>query len=164
MSQGQGKVARHLLAVFLNTGTGEAPEWSICGDGVTEQTIDYGAETTDEQYVHQKTASSSVNGYKLSIPTPMTAYKGDPVFGFVDEVRKRRAILGEAETDVLLVYLYEEPEDGAYEAEKSRCAIKINSFGGPANEPAKLDFDILLSGDPVYGAFVPESRMFTAGA
>lgn len=164
MADTVSKIKRSRLAIFLNTGTRETPKWSICGKGFTEQVIDYGAEVTKEQYVDEDSASNSVTSYSPTIPSPMTAHKGESVFGFVDGIRRARKVLDEAETDCLIVYLYEDGDAGAYAAEKNRCAVKVNSFGGPANEPVKLDFDILLSGDPEVGTFNPSTKTFTPKA
>lgn len=155
------KIKRSKFATFLNTGTKAAPVWSRFGKGVTEQTVDYGTNVTEEQYIDEDSARSSVEGYKLNIPSPMTAFVGDPIFDFVDELRIQRRILSEAETECLFVYLYKDEESGAYPAEKMDCAIKINSFGGPANESVKLDYDVVPSGDPVHGMFNPATKTFT---
>ena len=49
------KVKRSKLAMFLNTAgaEAEAPVYSLIGEGVTEQTIGYNPQTSDETYIHQ---------------------------------------------------------------------------------------------------------------
>lgn len=160
-----GKIKRSLFAIFLDTHTtGDTPTWSLCGDGFTEQTVDYGATTSEEQYVNQDSPTQEVESYKLTVPSPMTAILGDPVFEYIDGLRKRRAVLDEAKTECLFVYLYKDAASGLYEAEKSTCAVKINSFGGKAGEATKIDFDLLLSGEPESGTFSPESKAFSTAA
>lgn len=154
------KIKRSKFATFLSTGTKAAPVWSRFGKGVTEQTVDYGTNVSEEQYIDEDSARSSVEGYKLNIPSPMTAFVGDPIFDFVDELRIQRKILSEAETQCLFVYLYKEEGAEGYPAEKMDCAIKINNFGGPANESVKLDYDVVPSGDPVRGFFDPKEKEF----
>lgn len=160
-----GKIKRSLFAIFLDTGSNaETPEWSLCGDGFTEQTVDYGATTSEEQYVNQDSPTQEVESYKPTVPSPMTAIKGDPVFEYVDELRKKRAVLDDAKTKCLFVYLYGDAQSGAYAAEQNDCSIKLNSFGGKAGEATKIDFDLLLSGDPVEGTFNPSTKTFTTGS
>jgi hypothetical protein len=106
-----GKIKRSQLAMFLNTGTKQAPAWSLIGEGVTEQTINYNPQTSDETYIHQDSGTTDVESYKPTIPTPMTAIKGDAVFDHVDEIRRKRKVLGDARGEVLIVYLYDTAGD-----------------------------------------------------
>ncbi|ADY54712.1 hypothetical protein Sgly_0346 [Syntrophobotulus glycolicus DSM 8271] len=156
-----GKVKRSQIAAFLNTGTSASPTWSLIGDGVTEQTIAYNPQTSEEIYINQDSGNTNIESYRPTIPTPMTAIKGDAVFDFVDEIRKSRKVLADAETEVCLVYLYETAESGAYPAEKNSCSIQIDDFGGPGGESAKINFTLNLNGDPVVGTFNPTTKAFT---
>ena len=159
-----GKIKRSQLAIFLNTGTSATPLWSLIGDGVTEQTIAYNPQTSDEVYVHQDSGITEVESYKPNIPTPMTAIKGDPVFDFVDAIRKGRKILTDAQSEVCIVYLYETPITNAYPAEKNVCSIQIDDFGGPGGESAKINFTLNLNGDATQGTFNPMTKAFTEAA
>ncbi len=156
-----GKIKRSQIAMFLNTGSSLTPTWSLIGEGVTEQTIAYNPQTSDETYIHQDSGTTDVESYKPNIPTPMTAIKGDEVFDFVDGIRKGRKVLDDARSEVCIVYLYETPETGAYEAEKNICSIQVDDFGGAGGESAKLNFTINLIGDPVLGTFNPSTKTFT---
>lgn len=156
-----GKIKRSQIAAFMNTGTIAAPVWSLIGDGVTEQTIAYNPQTSEEIYINQDSGNTNVESYKVSIPTPMTAIKGDPVFDFVDTIRKNRKVLADAETEVCIVYLYETATTGAYPAEKNACSVQIDDFGGPGGETAKINFTLNLNGDPVLGTFNPTTKAFT---
>lgn len=145
------KVKRSQLAAFLNTGTTETPVWSLIGKGVTGQTIGYNPQTNTEQYIHEDSATTSVDSYQVNIPTPQTAYAGDPVFDYVDNLRQQRAIGTDAETDVLIVYLYTQ---SPYKAEKCRAAIQIDDFGGDGGASVVLNYTINLNGDPELGTVV----------
>lgn len=156
-----GKIKRSQLAMFLNTGTKQAPAWSLIGEGVTEQTINYNPQTSDEVYVHQDSGTTDVESYKPNIPTPMTAYAGDDVFEFVDDIRKNRKVLADARSEICIVYLYDTPVADAYPAERNDCSIQVDDFGGPGGESAKLNFTINLIGDPTVGTFDPTTKTFT---
>lgn len=156
-----GKIKRSQVAMFLNTSTTASPTWSLIGNGVTEQTIAYNPQVSEETYIHQDSGTADVESYKVNIPTPMTAIKGDAVFDFVDGIRKGRKVLADARSQVCIVYLYETPTGGAYEAEKNDCSIQVDDFGGAGGESAKLNFTINLIGDPVIGTFDPTTKTFT---
>ncbi|MCQ5130296.1 hypothetical protein NE562_11540 [Butyricicoccus faecihominis] len=157
----KSKIKRKLLASFLNTGTEETPVWSLIGDGVTEQTISYNPQTSDETYINQDTGVTDVENYKPTVNNPMTAIKGDPVFEFVDDIRIKRKVLDDCVTDVLFVYLYKEATEGAYPAERNKCGVQVDDFGGAGGESTKLNFSLNLRGDPVHGTFNPETKTFT---
>lgn len=158
------KVKRSKLAIFLDTSGGEeTAEWALIGDGVTEQTIAYNPTTSDEVYIHQDSGTVDVESYKPNIPTPMTAIKGDPVFDYVDGLRKTRAIGADARTKICIVYLYETETTGAYPAEQNDCSIQIDDFGGAGGESATINFTINLIGDAVVGTFNPTTKSFTEG-
>lgn len=158
------KVKRSKLAIFLDTSGGEeTAEWALIGNGVTEQTIAYNPQTSDEVYIHQDSGTTDVESYKPNIPTPMTAIKGDPVFDYVDGLRKTRAIGADARTKICIVYLYETETTGAYPAEQNECSIQIDDFGGAGGESATINFTINLIGDAVVGTFNPTTKSFTEG-
>lgn len=158
------KVKRSKLAIFLDTSGGEeTAEWALIGDGVTEQTIAYNPQTSNEVYIHQDSGTTDVESYKPNIPTPMTAIKGDPVFDYVDGLRKARAIGADARTKICIVYLYDTETTGAYPAEQNDCSIQIDDFGGAGGESATINFTINLIGDAVVGTFNPTTKSFTEG-
>lgn len=163
MATAKSKIKRSLLATFLNTGTSEEPVWSLIGDGVTEQTISYNPQTNDETYINQNSGVTDVESYKPTISNPMTAMKGDEVFEYVDNLRIKRAVLDESVTEILIVYLYKTATTGAYPAERNRCGIQIDDFGGAGGESAKLNFTVNLQGDATHGTFNPSTKTFTEG-
>lgn len=153
------KVKRTEFATFLNVGTKALPQWARIGKGVTGQTIAYNPNVSEEQYINEDSGTSSIESYKPNVPTPQTAYKGDKVFDFVDNIRKKRAVGADAETEILLVYIYDKTVTGeapdkktTYAAEKNNCAIQIDDFGGDAGNPVVLNYTINLNGDPILGA------------
>lgn len=156
-----GKLKRSLFAVFLNTGTSETPVYSLMGEGITAQTVNYNPQVSEENYIHQDSGVTDVESYKVSIPTPQTAIAGDVVFTFVDKLRKDRAVLSAARSDVVLVELYGTETAGAYPAEKNICSIQIDDFGGEGGSSIAINYTVNLIGDPVKGTFNPTTKAFT---
>lgn len=155
------KVKRSKLAVFMNVAPGGAGTYAIMGDGITEQTIGYNPQAEEEIYVHQDSGVTDTTSYKPTIPTPQTAYVGDPVFDFVDGLRQERAVLGDCRTDIVIVYLYETATAGAYPAERQNVGIQIDDFGGAGGETLKINYTLNFQGDPEKGTFDPTTKMFT---
>lgn len=162
------KIKRSLWKNFLNTTPGGASEtWSYMNLGITSQQMSYNAQTTTETYVGEDNAHTSTDSYQMSMNTPMTCFKGDPIFEFIDGLRKKRAVEGDCETQMLSVNAYDET-DGKYSAEKNNVSIAITDFGGDGGKPISLSFTISVNGDATLGtATIADdgSVMFTkAGA
>lgn len=158
------KIKRSKIASFLDTSKGAStPEWALIGNGVTEQTISYNPQSSEETYINQDSPTIDIESYKPTINTPMTAIKGEPVFDFVDGLRIARATGTAARTKICIVYLYKETVSGKYPAEVSDCSVQVDDFGGTGGETAKLNFTINLIGDPTAGTFDPATKTFTAG-
>lgn len=144
------KVKRSQFATFLNTG-GASETWSRFGIGVTSQSVAYNPTVSSEQYIDADSATSSVDAYAPTINTPQTAYAGDPVFEFVDGLRKSRAIGDDAVTDILMVYVYDKSAENTYAAEKQTVSISITDFGGDAGSPLSITYDLGFVGTPILG-------------
>ena len=126
------KVKRSDFATFLNVGTGTSESWKRMGKGITSQKISYNPQTETEQYIDEESGTTFVDSYAPTMDGSQTAYAGDPVFDYVDGLRQRRVVGAESETDVLLVYIYDN-EGTEYAAEKQRVSIQIDEFGGDAS-------------------------------
>ena len=145
------KIKRSEFAAFLNTTPGQAATYARMGKGITGQTIAYNPATTSETYIHEDAATTSIDAYAPSINTPQTCYAGEPVFEYVDGLRRARAVGADAETDILLVYIYASEGDNTYAAEKCKAAIAIEEFGGDGGAPTSITYTISLNGDPEIG-------------
>ncbi len=156
------KVKRSEVATFLNTGTLVTPVWSRIGEGVTTAAIQYNPQTTEETYIHEDSGSTIIESYKPNMPIEATAINTDVVFEFVDALRKSRAVLSAAETEIVNVWLYETPTTGTYPAERQSVAIQIDDFGGDGGTAAKINYTINFLGDPVAGTFNPTTLAFVA--
>ena len=159
------KIKRSLFATFINTTPGtETETWVRMGKGITSQNISYNPNVTTEQYIDEDNATSSVDSYAPSLDGTQTCYKGDPVFEYIDGLRKARAVGSALETQVLFVYLYANALQGHYEAEKNNCVIQLGEYGGDGGGNITMTYTIGLNGDPVIGkAIVGSEITFTAG-
>jgi hypothetical protein len=156
------KIKRSQFRTFLNTGTLVTPVWSLIGDGVTTGTINYNPQTTEEVYIHQDSGSTSVETYKPVMPIEATAINGNADFEFIDNLRKTRAVLTAAETEIVNVWMYETPTGSTYPAERQAVSIQIDDFGGDGGVATKINYTINFKGDAVLGTFNPTTLAFVA--
>lgn len=148
------KVKRSEFAIFLDTTPATTPTWSRVGDGVTTGLVNYNPEVTTETYIHQDTATTTVERYAPNMPIEAQCINTDAVFEFVDNLRRTRAIGTAAETDMLMVYLYETPvSTDQYPAELQPVSIQIDSFGGDGGVINRINFTINFRGNPTTGLY-----------
>jgi hypothetical protein len=156
------KIKRSEVKSFLNTTPLSTATYKLIGDGVTTGTINYNPKTSEETYIHEDSATIAVESYAPTMPIEATAKNGDYVFEFIDALRKSRAVLNNAETDIVNVWLYETGGPTAYPAEKQTVSIQIDDFGGDGGVAAKINYTINFIGNPVLGTFNSGTSVFTA--
>ena len=155
------KIKRSEVMTFMNTTPLAAATYKLIGDGVTTGAIEYNPKTTEETYIHEDSATISVESYAPSLPVEAIAVSGDDVFEFIDALRVARAVLDDAETDIVNVWAYESGGPTAYPAEKQNVSIQIDEFGGDGGQSVKINYTINFIGDPVPGTFNANTSAFT---
>ena len=100
------KIKSSKSAVLLNVSTAASPDYKRIGKGVTSLPISYNPKITTETYVDEDNATNSVDSYEISSDIEQTAIKGDPIFNYVDEIRKNLKTGSDCETTAVLVDLY----------------------------------------------------------
>lgn len=156
------KVKRSEFRSFLDTTPSAAATWSLIGDGVTTGTVNYNPENTTETYIHEDTATTTLERYAPTFPLEAQCVNGDAVFEFIDNLRRTRAVGSDAETDMLLVYLYETPvSTDQYPAELQPVTIQIDSFGGDGGVTNRINFTIGFRGSPTLGTYDVSDNSFT---
>lgn len=146
------KINRDEWQDFLDINpSGETPSWKIIGVGITDKSTDYNAEKTEEKWIIERTKRTAIDSYGPSSGVEQTAYKGDEVFEFIDNIRYRMLTGTDAQTHLLEVDKYSvtnEESTPTYRARMWDVAIEISSNGG---ETAKIKYNIDYSGDPTFG-------------
>ncbi|RPJ29446.1 MAG: hypothetical protein EHM33_00945 [Chloroflexi bacterium] len=155
------KIKRSLVLTYLDTTPAASETWSLLGDGVTTGLINMNPKTTEETYITDDNATITVDSYAPTMPIEMTCVTGDPVFEYIDGLRKSRAVLGDAETEIVNVWNYETGGPTAAPAEKQAVSIQIDSFGGDGGQATKINFTINFVGDPTAGTFNTTTPAFT---
>lgn len=160
------KVKRSLQATYLNVaGSGsETPKYALLGVNVSDLSISYNPQTTTDQDIVSDSASTDLTGYQPSAAVSQSATKGDEVYDYVNVLRRKRAILADSYSDIILVDLYETPASGsAYPAEKQPVSIQIDTYGGPGTDPLSIEYTLNFRGNAAQGTFNPETKAFTEG-
>ena len=155
-----GKIKRSLVQTFIDT-VPDTENYELLGEGVVSGQVNYNPKVLEETYVSEDTANISVESYAPTMPIEMTCVAGDAVFEFIDALRKTRAILGDAETTIVNVWMYEAGGPSAYPAEQQTVSIQVDDFGGEGGEATKLNFTINYIDDPVTGTFDAATKAFT---
>lgn len=153
------------LLTFMDVSSGGtgSEEYALIGEGVTEMTISFGAQTTTSQYIHQASANTTTTGYQPNAPITAEMVKDDRVLQFVNNLRRRRATGSDAETYIVNADVFEKTGNSC-PAEKQKVSIQIDSYGGAASDPLGLGFTLNYMGDPTQGTFNLSSNTFTPGA
>lgn len=156
------KIKRSQVMTFMNTTPSAAATYSLIGDGVTGGSIAYNPQVEEETYIHQDSATVTVESYSPKLSLEASAVAGDAVFEFIDSLRVARAVLSAAQTDIVNVWAYESGGPTAYPAEKQNVSIQIDEFGGEGGKSVKINYTVNFIGDPVVGTFNASTKAFTA--
>lgn len=140
---------------FLNITPKETtPKWAIVGRGITSNENSYGAKTTDEHWIIENNERHSLDGYSLGSDVEQTAYKGDGVFEFVDDIMFYMKKGEECETQQLEIYKYRVEETGEtpkYDARLLNVLIVPDTDAVEGGQAIKIKYKIQVQGDPKFG-------------
>lgn len=155
------KIKRSEVMTFMDITPSSTATYKLIGDGVTSGAIGYNPKTTEETYIHEDSATITVESYAPTMPVEAVAVSGDSVFDFIDGLRVARATLDDAETTIVNVWAYESGGPTAYPAEEQKVSIQIDEFGGDGGTAVKISYTINFIGDPVAGTFNSSTSAFT---
>jgi hypothetical protein len=155
------KIKRSEVMTFMDITPSSTATYKLIGDGVTSGAIGYNPKTTEETYIHEDSATITVESYAPTMPVEAVAVSGDDVFDFIDGLRVARATLDDAETTIVNVWAYESGGPTAYPAEEQKVSIQIDEFGGDGGTAVKISYTINFIGDPVAGTFNSSTSAFT---
>jgi hypothetical protein len=156
------KINRNTILTYINTTPAATnATWKLLGEGIVTGTINLNPKTTEETYIHETTASFSVDSYAPTIPIEMTAIDDDDAFEYLDAMRIARSTLADAETEIVNVWNYQTGGPTAAPAEKQTVCIQFDTFGGDGGTPVKMNFTINYVGDRTAGTFNTTTPAFT---
>ncbi|MCI1966863.1 MAG: hypothetical protein LKJ17_12145 [Oscillospiraceae bacterium] len=156
---------RTLEADYINTGTAETPEYSLCGTGFSKLDESPSAQTSSKRYVNMESASQHVTGYEWSASFEADQIKSETALAFVMAIGKDLKTGADAETDFVQVDL-DDPADGqenTFNARKRTIAVAISEMPDNDGEMG-VNGDFLGVSDPVKGTFDTSTKTFTEAA
>lgn len=158
---------RKEIMAFLNVTPKETTKsYKIVGNGMTSGSYSYEASETSETYIVDDVATTIIESYALSIDGEMKCNYGEPVYDFINELRRKMATGTDAETDILLIDKYDGNETSGFQAQEGKCAISISSYGGDGGVTPTIGFKISVNGNLTNGTakFNGDIPAFTPGA
>ena len=160
------KVKSSKSAVLLNVGTAESPDYKRIGTGVTSLPISYNPKTTTDTYVDEDNATTSVDSYEISSDIEQTAIKDDPIFDYVDGIRRGLKTGSDCETTAVLVDIYNmtiSNGSGTGKGQKFNATVTVSDFELSGGEIAKIKYKIGFNGDPTEVAVNIANGAITVG-
>ncbi|MCM1219708.1 MAG: hypothetical protein NC548_34945 [Lachnospiraceae bacterium] len=135
------------------------------GDGYTELTEDWSPNIEEKQYVNQKTASNTLNGYALSM-TPERDHLSDEAQQYIDDAFRKFPTGTNAQTDYFRYYKTDKVGENSFKCIKVPVIVAPSSTGGAGGETLVSSIQISGNGDVVEGVITvtEDGYTFTEGA
>lgn len=138
---------------FLNVTPDETNETlALVGNGMTSGSYSYEANETNETYIVNDNATTTIDSYAVSLDGEMKCIYGDEVYDYINGLRYKLATGTDAESTVLLIDKYDKNTDNSFKAQKFNCSISISSYGGDGGATPTIGFKINVNGDPINGS------------
>lgn len=149
---------RDEFAHYINTTpSGSNETWTLEGIGVESLSMAFNPQVSQYKQIIDRNANADFDGYQIqSSVGDKRIYKGDAMYEFLDEARRKAKSI---ETQLLEIDLpYSTTEGGAtsYQATKYNILIVINEFLG---ENATISYDLYVKGSPVQGTAVITNKV-----
>lgn len=140
------KLYRDQFSHFINITPGEGEEtWAIEGIGVEALAMNFNPQVSQYKQIIDRNANADFDNYQIqSAVSGKRLYKGDEIYEFVNDARKRAKAI---ETQLLEVDMADAKGE-SYSAIKYDILIVINEFLG---DSATISYDIYVKGDPKLG-------------
>lgn len=139
---------------------GETSNILELGDGFVELTEDWAPNVEEKQYVNQKTAANTLNGYAFSM-TPERDHLSDEAQGYIDEAFRKFPTGTNAQTDYYRFYKTDRTANGKYKAIKVPVIAAPSSTGGSGGETLVSSIQISGNGDVVEGTITIADGTYT---
>ena len=154
-------VARNLLILYLNTGTSEAPVWSVIGKRVEDSSMEY--DWGDE------TKTDILGDTYTSLKTPTITQTFDPCeldasdkaqLRLWNQSIKDHDVAAMSNNDVLVVHAYTgDAESGAFAERYMSSSVRPTSLGGSSN--IGMPIDVTFGGKRQTGTATSASGVVT---
>lgn len=135
-------VKKHLIGLFLNTGTKEAPVWTRIKKS-TELTISMNPETEEFDYIADESPTTELMKYNPSIDQDLTMFREEADYKMIWPYFYEMKVGSDAHIDCLVVFMQDGSAEDGYSAWKTDSVLSVNDLNAV---DSKLNFQILFGG------------------
>ena len=160
-------VDRHMLILYLNTGTSDAPKWSPIGKRATDSSMEYDWSNESNKDILGNTFSTAKKPIITQTFDPCELDGSDEaqlkIWNLAIKDQDAAALMN---MDMLLVHAYAGTANTAVFAERfESCAVLPSSLGGEGGGSVGMPIDVTFGGTRTVGtaAVVDKTVTFTAG-
>lgn len=150
-------VKKHLIGLFLNTGTKDAPVWTRIKKS-TELTISMNPETEEYDYIADESPTTELIKYKPSIDQDLTMFKEEADYQMIWPYFYEMKVGSDAHVDCLVVFMQDGDATNGYSAWKTDSVLSVNDMNAV---DSKLNFQILFGGTIEKGAATKADDVIT---
>ena len=159
------KIARELMAHYIDTSATETPAYERLGTDLEDYTVEMSPNISTTKNILGET-STSIDSYEVSASVePYYAVDGDTMFTKLQDIIDNRKTLDDLNTSVIEVHLWDEDDTtaGSFVAYKENAVIEVVSYGGDTTG-YQIPFNIHYTGTRTKGLFALATKTFTADA
>lgn len=102
-----GLVTRNKRKSYMNTGTVNAPTWSLIGEGFTSLSEAKNPTEYSRHYVHEATERTDITGYAPSISYALDVYSDDPCIKKIIEITDKEEVGEASQVEIVNVNEFE---------------------------------------------------------
>lgn len=146
-------VTRDQWRAYMNTGTAEAPEFHLIGEGFTAFSESKNPKEYSRQYVHEKTERTDVVGFAPSISYSADMHSGDPCVERVAEAHDEEQIGNDARVEIVAVNMWEKGTGEKSFAAYKRTYSIIPDTKGDGNDALIYSGTFKANGEAEKGSF-----------
>ncbi len=133
----------------------------LLGRYVTELTESPNAVTSEDAFIINKTASTTVDSYNIVFAGNTLKVVSDKATKAIIDVPYFLKTGEEAMLNLLIVDEYNSPQEGFYTARMFRVSVSVSSENVTATEKIDVDFELAAAKDPVFGVYEKDTKTFT---
>ena len=146
----------------MNTGTADAPVWSLIGEGFTEFMESKHAIHYQRRYIHESVKRTDVTGYAPVVDYEFEVYTGNPVIEKLRDIADRELTGSAAWVEICTADLFAETEILGICRATVRTYSVIPEKSGQGTDTLLYTGTLRAVSQPVNGTFVAAAGVFTA--
>lgn len=157
---------RWALQDYLNTGTTEAPIWSLCGTGFNTLDEEPGAQVETKNYINNKSSSKSISSYETVFPFDTDLYNDELAIMAIHDIYRNQRTGSSAEMEYIRTDLTI-GADGTLittevPARQFVVSVEVSGVSGDGGSSIAVAGNLNVVGDFVDGTFNLATKTFTA--